>query len=230
MLDQYLQNAFACLALYLTAGSFFYARYSNKCSTETVKTQIIHSVSAIPVYALLPTASDWFIQNGWTRAYTNAPSVFLYFAHVALYLTSVELGVYVMHRFLHENKFLYKHLHSAHHKYRTVSTLSPFASLAFHPVDGMLQGLPYFLTLFLVPIHVWTFKILLFSSGLWSCYIHSVTSNPHWLILGAGHHTIHHTHFKYNYGHYTTIFDRLLKTLQSPVIIPPPSPPPVRAP
>ncbi len=34
--------------------------------------------------------------------------------------------------------------------------------------------------------------------------------------MGAGYHTIHHTAYKYNYGHYTTYMDRLFGTLLPP--------------
>lgn len=44
-----------------------------------------------------------------------------------------------MHRTLHENKFLYKYVHALHHKYNKPSTLSPWASVAFNPLDGILQ-------------------------------------------------------------------------------------------
>lgn len=42
-----------------------------------------------------------------------------------------------MHRYLHDNRFLYKLLHKPHHIYN--NNLTPFAGLAFHPIDGMLQ-------------------------------------------------------------------------------------------
>ena len=48
-----------------------------------------------------------------------------------------EWGIYWVHRYLHDNKFLYKFLHRTHHIYN--NNLSPFAGLAFHPIDGMLQ-------------------------------------------------------------------------------------------
>jgi hypothetical protein len=44
-----------------------------------------------------------------------------------------------MHRTLHENKYLYKYVHALHHKYNKPSTLSPWASVAFNPIDGILQ-------------------------------------------------------------------------------------------
>ena len=50
---------------------------------------------------------------------------------------SQEWGIYWVHRYLHENRFLYKLLHRVHHIYN--NNLSPFAGLAFHPIDGMLQ-------------------------------------------------------------------------------------------
>ena len=34
--------------------------------------------------------------------------------------------------------------------------------------------------------------------------------------MGAGYHTIHHTAYRYNYGHYTTIMDAWYGTLLSP--------------
>lgn len=44
-----------------------------------------------------------------------------------------------MHRTLHTNKFLYKYVHALHHKYNSAETLSPWASIAFNPLDGVLQ-------------------------------------------------------------------------------------------
>ena len=52
---------------------------------------------------------------------------------------SVEFFVYWQHRLLHEIKWGYKHLHYIHHKYNKEHSLSPFAGLAFHPIDGILQ-------------------------------------------------------------------------------------------
>jgi lathosterol oxidase len=59
----------------------------------------------------------------------------------AVYLAAVEVGIYWMHRTLHTNKFLYKHVHGLHHKYNMGSgrELSPWSSIAFNPLDGVLQ-------------------------------------------------------------------------------------------
>lgn len=63
-------------------------------------------------------------------------------------------------------------LHYIHHAYNKEHTLSPFAGLAFHPIDGILQAIPYFWTLFLVPAHALTFELLLFATAIWTTNIH----------------------------------------------------------
>lgn len=50
-----------------------------------------------------------------------------------------RVQIYWMHRTLHTNKFLYKYVHALHHKYNSAETLSPWASIAFNPLDGVLQ-------------------------------------------------------------------------------------------
>ena len=94
--------------------------------------------------------------------------------------------------------------------------MSPFAGLAFHPIDGMLQALPYAVALFLVPMHFLTHGILLFLTALWTANIHDNIHGNVLPIMGAGWHTIHHTSYKHNYGHYFVIMDWLFGTLISP--------------
>ena len=65
-----------------------------------------------------------------------------------------------------------RYLHHIHHKYNKEHTLSPFAGLAFHPLDGCLQAAPYVAALFIVPAHALTFELLLFATGVWTTNIH----------------------------------------------------------
>ena len=46
--------------------------------------------------------------------------------------------MYWMHRKLHEVRLGYKFLHATHHVYNKENSLSPFAGLAFNPLDGAL--------------------------------------------------------------------------------------------
>ncbi len=58
--------------------------------------------------------------------------------------------------------------------------MSPYCSIAFHPLDGMLQASPYLINMFLVPTHYLTSLIMLFYSGVWASNIHvRVQIDPH---------------------------------------------------
>ena len=122
-----------------------------------------------------------------------------------------------MHRKLHENKTLYKYIHMPHHKYSRPDTLTPWASIAFHPLDGMLQACPYVLCLPLVPCHYLTHTFMIFFTAIWATYIHDSMDWNIDPIMGSKYHTIHHTHYIYNYGQIFTFCDRLWGTLRVPV-------------
>lgn len=94
--------------------------------------------------------------------------------------------------------------------------MSPFAGLAFHPLDGILQAFPYAVALFVVPMHFMLHEFLLFGTALWTANIHDNIHGNVLPIMGAGWHTIHHTSYKHNYGHYFVIMDWLFGTLISP--------------
>jgi Delta7-sterol 5-desaturase len=94
--------------------------------------------------------------------------------------------------------------------------MSPFAGLAFHPLDGILQALPYAIALFIVPMHFLMHEFLLFLTALWTANIHDNLSANVLPIMGAGWHTIHHTSYKHNYGHYFVFMDWLFDTLMDP--------------
>jgi Delta7-sterol 5-desaturase len=94
--------------------------------------------------------------------------------------------------------------------------MSPFAGLAFHPLDGILQAIPYTLALFIVPMHFLTHELLLFATAFWTSNIHDNLHARLLPVMGAGWHTIHHTTYKHNYGHYFVIMDWLFGTLVSP--------------
>ncbi|XP_019173008.1 PREDICTED: putative Delta(7)-sterol-C5(6)-desaturase 2 [Ipomoea nil] len=88
--------------------------------------------------------------------------------------------------------------------------------LAFNPLDGILQAVPHVIALFLVPTHLMTHIILLFVEGVWTANIHDCIDGKVWPIMGAAYHTVHHTTYRHNYGHYTIWMDWMLGTLHKP--------------
>ncbi|XP_010265061.1 PREDICTED: delta(7)-sterol-C5(6)-desaturase-like isoform X2 [Nelumbo nucifera] len=187
-------------------------------STKAMFLQIVVAMKAMPWYCLLPTLSEYMVENGWTRCFSRISDVGwpLYLLYLAVYLAIVEFGIYWAHRELHDIKPLYKYLHATHHIYNKQNTLSPFAGLAFHPLDGILQAVPHVIAFFLVPTHFTTHIILLFLEAVWTANIHDCIHGNLWPVMGAGYHTIHHTTYRHNYGHYTIWMDWFFGTLRDP--------------
>ncbi|KAG0582992.1 hypothetical protein M758_3G103300 [Ceratodon purpureus] len=207
-----------CLYIYSWKGEHFFPA-GGIPAKEPIMLQIWVTMKAMPVYTGLPTLSEYMIEKGWTKSFARIEDVGLptYVCLVLTYLFVVEFGIYWMHRELHDIKPLYKYLHATHHIYNKQNTLSPFAGLAFHPIDGCLQACPHVIALFLMPMHFFTHEILLFCEGVWTTNIHDCIDGNVWGIMGAGYHTIHHTTYRHNYGNYTVLFDWLFGTLRDPV-------------
>ncbi|XP_010463676.1 PREDICTED: putative Delta(7)-sterol-C5(6)-desaturase 2 isoform X1 [Camelina sativa] len=229
-LQTWLRNYLAANMLYFISGFLwcFYIYYLKlnvyvpKDSVPTRKAmllQIYVAMKAMPWYTLLPTVSEYMIEHGWTKCYSTLDHFnwFLCFLYIAIYLVLVEFGIYWVHKELHDIKFLYKHLHAIHHMYNKQNTLSPFAGLALHPLDGILQAVPHVIALFIVPIHLITHLSLLFIEAIWTTNIHDCIHGNIWPIMGAGYHTIHHTTYKHNYGHYTIWMDWMFGSLKDPL-------------
>lgn len=124
-----------------------------------------------------------------------------------------DAGIYFIHRWLHWPR-VYKLLHKAHHKW---IVCTPFASHAFNPVDGYCQSLPYHWYPFLFPLHKVIYLFMFTFVNFWTVMIHDgqyMSNNP--IINGAACHTVHHLYFNYDYGQFTTLWDRLGGTYRKP--------------
>lgn len=187
-------------------------------SRKSMVLQIYVAMKAMPWYCALPTLSEYLVENGWTKCFSSIDEIgwLAYIYYLGVYFVIVEFGIYWMHRELHDIKPLYKYLHATHHIYNKQNTLSPFAGLAFHPLDGILQALPHVISLFLVPTHFMTHIALLFIEAIWTTNIHDCVHGKLWPVMGAGYHTIHHTTYRHNYGHFTVWMDWMFGTLRDP--------------
>jgi Delta7-sterol 5-desaturase len=132
---------------------------------------------------------------------------------VLLLLALSETLVYWAHRFLHWGK-VWDYLHKYHHQF---DRPTPWAGVSFHPADSFLQGLPHHLAIFLFPMHFDVYIVSVALLTVWAVSIHDRVSIVRWGFINyAGHHTMHHYYDDYNYGQYTTVWDRLMGTYRSP--------------
>lgn len=220
------------MVYWITAGvwSFFiYGVFRNQIFTRkgrplptmaTMLDQIAVAQSSLFVYAGLPVISEYLIESKLTFAYFYVSDVGgwpYYFLYLFLYICFVEVGVYWAHRTLHDNKFLYKYVHGLHHKYNTAETMTPWCSIAFNPIDGMIQACPYVIGLFFVPVHYFTHIFMLFFSGIWATNIHDSMWGDTEPIMGSKYHTMHHTHYHYNFGQFFIFCDQIFGSYKAPV-------------
>ena len=183
---------------------------------ETIRGQIVVAQGAIFFYAALPVFMSWLVEEGYTKCYFYIDEVggwTNYLLNTLLYFTLVEFGIYWMHRTLHTNKFLFKYVHAKHHAYMEAKTLTPWASIAFNPLDGILQASPYVATLMVVPAHYITATLMLAFTAIWATNIHDAVPGTWGPIMGSEYHLIHHTHLRYNHGQIFVFMDYLFGTL-----------------
>ncbi|KAM0752480.1 hypothetical protein T439DRAFT_287259 [Meredithblackwellia eburnea MCA 4105] len=194
-----------------------------------VKKEIMFSLEAFPMLDLLTL--PWFLGDvrGHSMLYDSiaegpfgAKGGWLPYAYLAVsalaFLIFTDYAIYWIHRWLHI-PFFYKRLHKPHHKW-IVPT--PFASHAFHPVDGYLQSVPYHMCCYMFPIHKYMFVGLFTFVNIWSIFIHDsdmLSDSPliHY-INGPAHHTLHHIYFNCNYGQYFTWGDKLGGSFRAPAV------------
>ncbi|GAA5889540.1 hypothetical protein JCM6882_007063 [Rhodosporidiobolus microsporus] len=222
------------LLLYFSVATFSYyfifdhrMKLHPRYLPEQVSKEISFSLEAFPMLDLLTL--PWFVGDvrGHSMMYdTIAEGPFgtwggvwpwLYMAGASVvFLLFTDFCIYWAHRWLHI-PFIYKRLHKPHHKW-IIPT--PFASHAFHPVDGYIQSVPYHLACYLFPLHKYLFIGLFSFVNLWSIFIHDsdmLCDHPleHY-INGPAHHTLHHIYFTCNYGQYFTWGDKVFNSFRVP--------------
>lgn len=185
-----------------------------------LKDQVLLEIQAanasMPLMSVLTAVPFLAEVRGYGKLYdttADGPGRWYDYAQFPIFILFTDFCIYWIHRGLH-HPWVYKHLHKPHHKWIMPS---PFASHAFHPIDGFAQSFPYHIFPFLFPLQKLAYVCLFIFVNVWTVMIHDgeyVTDNP--IINGAACHTAHHLYFNYNYGQYTTIWDRLGGSYRKP--------------
>jgi lathosterol oxidase len=181
-----------------------------------IRMEIAQAVGAMPWIAVMMTPFFLFEVLGYSKLYdrsVDGPGVWYDWLQFPFFIIFTDFFIYFIHRGLH-HPLIYKQLHKAHHKWIMPT---PYASVAFHPVDGFMQSLPYHVFPFVFPLQKFTYLALFGFVQIWTVFIHDgeyVANSP--IINGAACHTMHHLYFNYNYGQYTTLWDRLGGSYRKP--------------
>ncbi len=229
LLFTFLGIFFRYVLIALVFDGVFYGIYSNrlihkKISLKPRKRLLIYKeiywsaiTSVIFAFSTVCMLIAW--QKGFTMVYTDTAAYPLWYLvlSVSIFLMVHETYYYWLHRWMHHPK-VFKWIHKVHHESVTPSVWTAFS---FHPFEGILQALLLPLFLFFVPMHYSAIIFLLIFMTVSSFINHlNIEIYPNkllknrigkWLI-GATHHTLHHTEFKTNYGLYFTFWDHWMKT------------------
>ena len=192
-------------------------------SRQQFRRELGYSMATAGIFAVTGALMVLAWQRGYTKIYLDPAEYGYWYLPVSLvlYLLIHETYYYWLHRWMHKPA-IFSVVHKVHH----LSTItSPWTAFSFHPVEGLLQAVILPAMLFLIPIHPYTLLIQLTLMTITSVInhldleIYPANSNKHWFgkwWIGATHHSLHHKQFKYNYGLYFTLWDKLKKT-ESPV-------------
>jgi lathosterol oxidase len=216
-------NRWAGAAIYFIISTLSYIFVFDKTTFQhpkflknQIRMEITQAVRAMPWIAVMTTPFFLAEVLGHSKLYdtlSDEPFPYYNWLQFPMFLLFTDFCIYFIHRALH-SKFLYKSLHNPHHKWIMPT---PYASVAFHPVDGFMQSLPYHLFPFIFPLQKFAYLALFLFVQIWTVFIHDGEYVANGTILnGAACHTMHHLYFNYNYGQYTTLWDRLGGSYRKP--------------
>ncbi|KAJ3190829.1 Lathosterol oxidase [Irineochytrium annulatum] len=211
------------LLYFLGAGLNFHFLFDKETMNHPkfLKNQIAReiwlSVTSLPRTALVTIPWFFFELRGYSKLYDKLEHWWHLPLQALWFLAFTDCLVYWIHRGFH-HPWMYSWLHKPHHTWKVTT---PFAALAFHSLpryqDGYGQSVPYHLFAYLFPMWKPLYLGMFVFVQLWTISIHDgvYISNDE-ILLSAAHHNIHHLEFNYNYGQYTTLWDRIGGSYKKP--------------
>jgi Delta7-sterol 5-desaturase len=217
---------FAILIRYvLVSGLFYYLFWikknnSNRLQKKDLKPNQIRyeffwSSVATLIFSFVSYILLWLWQNDYTQFYLKLDDFSYFYLPLSFFLLLFfhEIYFYVTHLFMHKPS-LYKRMHQIHHY---SSTVSPWASFSFHPYETLVHALFIPLFVMVVPVHpviIFVYLIFMTVTAVSNHLGYEIIKSKNirsWFISGE-HHSLHHEKFKYNFGLYFTLLDKIFKT------------------
>lgn len=188
-------------------------------SNKDYRREVMYSMITICMFTLVAISLFGTPLRQYTQVYmdVNEYSAGYWVLSVLLMIVLHDIYFYWMHRAIHLPS-LYKHVHLVHH--RSVNP-SPWASYAFHPIEGFLEAAVIYPIAFLIPYHPTALMSFLVFMIVYNVYGHlgyeiiprrlQQSLVGRWLNTSVDH-NVHHKHFSGNYGLYFLFWDRMMGT------------------
>jgi Delta7-sterol 5-desaturase len=159
----------------------------------------------------------WYVgRGGASMLYFDAPRFGLLWLPLSglFALLLIDAGLYYSHRMLHI-ALLFRHVHRFHHRFVAPTV---FTTMAMHPIEFLVFTVVLALPAFIVPMHVVVYALVVAYTYLIGMIDHAGV-RVRWKLPFHGNNRFHDDHHVYvhcNYGHHTTLFDRLHDTARRP--------------
>jgi len=148
---------------------------------------------------------------------TSVPSIWLLLGQLLFIFIIDDAWFYFAHRWMHENKWALKNIHSIHHR---ATTPFPLEYLYVHPLEWMLGmvgiAIGVALIFIVMPVNVYVIWAMGLIRNLHEIHIHSDLNIPwlNWIpfMSSTENHDVHHAKLNGNYASFFSIWDKLLKT------------------
>jgi sterol desaturase/sphingolipid hydroxylase (fatty acid hydroxylase superfamily) len=218
---------FAILYFLANKVSFFRARKVQpgifrwqQAITEVVLITISGAFGAF----FLGAFSKWLTSHGWAHTAPGATHWWIVLIEFVVFFVLFDTWFYWWHRLMHVEP-IYTLVHRWHHTSLTPTVVS---TMNINPLEALINGgfPPLFVavaSLVGMPIHAASMPFIGASGGLIGFWIHSgFEFFPRWWtkswttkwFITTTFHDQHHQFFKYNYGGFSTVWDRICGTMR----------------
>lgn len=165
--------------------------------TTSIKVLFVNILVALPGYLLFTHDLIQFSDGNFVL-------------HLLLLFFGFDLCMYALHWVSHQF-WPFKALHQHHHNHRHFNALSLYV---MHPTEAFSFGSLLTISAYLYPLNFNSFMAFLIINWLYGVVAHlnSSSTQSHWFFGDHIFHKNHHQRATFNYGFYTTLWDRLFST------------------
>jgi lathosterol oxidase len=210
------------LLIYVLFRGFFIKRrvQSKTFTRKQFGYEVIFSILTLTFGNLIGNAIDYLISIGWASV-SEAPVDGALFAQIlfqfAVYFVLFDAYFYFLHRLMHSDYFYWIHKH--HHRSITPNPLTAFS---FHPLEALMTGGFVVIMVVLFDLHLYSIIAVNAYGVINSVIVHCGHEvYPSWwyknkyskYYISTTYHDVHHSTYNYNFGAFTTFWDRLFGTM-----------------
>lgn len=169
--------------------------------------------------AILGAISAWLKGRGIIAFHDGPTSWWVIALEYAAYFISFDTWFYWLHRWMHKEP-VYSLVHELHHRSNAPNMLTTFS---VHPLESLINGGWIAIFTSVVTVHSQSMALIAVTAPIMGLYVHSGYEffprwwNKSWAtkwFITTTFHDQHHKYFNWNFGGYTTVWDRLCGTMR----------------